>query len=104
MYGGSAGGYTAQAIGLEYTTASRGAFTGTFTVLAVPILVRPPYVQSLECLSRNTHPPNQTRPAWHTITLSAHLATRRSMTLCALPAQYLCWQLPEPLCHNESSA
>ena len=38
---GSAGGYTAQAIGLEYTTASRGAFTGTFTVLAVPMLVRP---------------------------------------------------------------
>ena len=37
---GSAGGYTAQAIGLEYTTASRGAFTGTFTVLAVPMLVR----------------------------------------------------------------
>ena len=34
-----AGGYTLQAIGLEYTTASRGAFTGTFTVLAVPILV-----------------------------------------------------------------
>ncbi|CAL5228166.1 g11247 [Coccomyxa viridis] len=33
------GGYTAQAIGLEYTTASRGAFTGTFTVLAVPLLV-----------------------------------------------------------------
>ncbi len=37
--GWAAGGYTAQAIGLEYTTASRGAFTGTFTVLAVPILV-----------------------------------------------------------------
>ena len=36
----SAGGYTAQATGLEYTTASRGAFTGTFTVLAVPMLVR----------------------------------------------------------------
>ena len=33
------GGYTAQAIGLEYTTAARGAFTGTFTVLAVPLLV-----------------------------------------------------------------
>ncbi|KAK9806318.1 hypothetical protein WJX72_010202 [[Myrmecia] bisecta] len=33
------GGYTAQALGLVYTTASRGAFTGTFTVLAVPILV-----------------------------------------------------------------
>ena len=34
-----AGGYTAQALGLEYTTAARGAFTGTFTVLAVPMLV-----------------------------------------------------------------
>lgn len=34
-----AGGYTLQAMGLELTTASRGAFTGTFTVLAVPILV-----------------------------------------------------------------
>ena len=34
-----AGGYTAQALGLEYTTAARGAFTGTFTVLAVPLLV-----------------------------------------------------------------
>ncbi|GMH33025.1 hypothetical protein BSKO_00859 [Bryopsis sp. KO-2023] len=33
------GGYTAQAIGLFSTTAARGAFTGTFTVLAVPILV-----------------------------------------------------------------
>ena len=44
MHGGSAGGYTAQAIGLEYTTASRGAFTGTFTVLAVPILVRPTHI------------------------------------------------------------
>ncbi|CAL8471255.1 g10797 [Coccomyxa elongata] len=33
------GGYTLQAMGLELTTASRGAFTGTFTVLAVPILV-----------------------------------------------------------------
>lgn len=32
-------GYTAQAIGLFSTTAARGAFTGTFTVLAVPILV-----------------------------------------------------------------
>ena len=51
MHGGSAGGYTAQAIGLEYTTASRGAFTGTFTVLAVPILVRPTYL--LQCLSCN---------------------------------------------------
>jgi hypothetical protein len=28
-----------QALGLENTTAARGAFTGTFTVLAVPILV-----------------------------------------------------------------
>ncbi len=35
----AAGGYTLQAMGLELTTASRGAFTGTFTVLAVPILV-----------------------------------------------------------------
>ena len=35
----ASGGYTAQAIGLEYTTAARGAFTGTFTVLAVPLLV-----------------------------------------------------------------
>ena len=34
-----AGGYILQAWGLEYTTASRGAFTGTFTVLAVPMLV-----------------------------------------------------------------
>ena len=33
------GGYMLQAWGLEYTTASRGAFTGTFTVLAVPMLV-----------------------------------------------------------------
>eukprot|EP01025_Chloroclados_australasicus_P015140 TRINITY_DN1720_c0_g2_i1.p1 TRINITY_DN1720_c0_g2~~TRINITY_DN1720_c0_g2_i1.p1 ORF type:complete len:445 (+),score=42.69 TRINITY_DN1720_c0_g2_i1:161-1336(+) len=33
------GGYQAQAIGLATTTAARGAFTGTFTVLAVPILV-----------------------------------------------------------------
>lgn len=33
------GGYTAQALGLISTTASRGAFTGTFTVLVVPILV-----------------------------------------------------------------
>lgn len=33
------GGYTAQALGLFSTTAARGAFTGTFTVLAVPILV-----------------------------------------------------------------
>lgn len=37
MYG--AGGYTAQALGLMETTAARGAFTGTFTVLAVPVLV-----------------------------------------------------------------
>jgi hypothetical protein len=34
-----AGGYTAQALGLMETTAARGAFTGTFTVLAVPVLV-----------------------------------------------------------------
>eukprot|EP01023_Acetabularia_acetabulum_P024822 TRINITY_DN2388_c0_g1_i3.p1 TRINITY_DN2388_c0_g1~~TRINITY_DN2388_c0_g1_i3.p1 ORF type:complete len:415 (-),score=76.07 TRINITY_DN2388_c0_g1_i3:3178-4422(-) len=33
------GGYQAQAYGLAATTAARGAFTGTFTVLAVPILV-----------------------------------------------------------------
>ncbi|KAK9800334.1 hypothetical protein WJX73_004585 [Symbiochloris irregularis] len=33
------GGYTAQALGLEYTTAAKGAFTGTFTVIAVPLLV-----------------------------------------------------------------
>eukprot|EP01026_Neomeris_dumetosa_P055725 TRINITY_DN5076_c0_g1_i3.p2 TRINITY_DN5076_c0_g1~~TRINITY_DN5076_c0_g1_i3.p2 ORF type:complete len:399 (+),score=36.97 TRINITY_DN5076_c0_g1_i3:1264-2460(+) len=33
------GGYQAQALGLATTTAARGAFTGTFTVLAVPILV-----------------------------------------------------------------
>lgn len=33
------GGYTAQALGLMSTTAARGAFTGTFTVLVVPILV-----------------------------------------------------------------
>lgn len=33
------GGYTAQASGLEMTTAARGAFTGTFTVVAVPLLV-----------------------------------------------------------------
>lgn len=33
------GGYTAQALGLVSTTAARGAFTGTFTVLVVPILV-----------------------------------------------------------------
>ena len=32
-------GYTAQAFGLEQTTAANGAFTGTFTVLSVPILV-----------------------------------------------------------------
>lgn len=32
-------GYTAQVLGLEYTTAAKGAFTGTFTVLAVPLLV-----------------------------------------------------------------
>ncbi|CAG9467883.1 unnamed protein product [Pedinophyceae sp. YPF-701] len=32
-------GYTAQAVGLAETDASRGAFTGTFTVLTVPILV-----------------------------------------------------------------
>jgi hypothetical protein len=35
----SAGGYTAQAVGLSMTSASHGAFTGTFTVLAVPMLV-----------------------------------------------------------------
>lgn len=33
------GGYTAQALGLVSTTAARGAFTGTFTVLVVPLLV-----------------------------------------------------------------
>lgn len=33
------GGYTAQALGLVSTTAGRGAFTGTFTVLVVPLLV-----------------------------------------------------------------
>lgn len=33
------GGYTAQALGLFSTTAARGAFTGTFMVIAVPILV-----------------------------------------------------------------
>eukprot|EP00884_Botryococcus_braunii_P020802 jgi/Botrbrau1/7405/Bobra.0112s0006.1 len=33
------GGYTAQALGLMQTTAARGAFTGTFTVLVVPVLV-----------------------------------------------------------------
>lgn len=33
------GGYTAQALGLFTTTAARGAFTGTFMVIAVPILV-----------------------------------------------------------------
>mmetsp|Transcript_20667 Transcript_20667/g.62280 ORF Transcript_20667/g.62280 Transcript_20667/m.62280 type:complete len:473 (+) Transcript_20667:213-1631(+) len=33
------GGYTAQAYGLEMTTAARGAFTSTFTVVAVPLLV-----------------------------------------------------------------
>jgi len=32
-------GYSAQAVGLVTTDASRGAFTGTFTVLTVPILV-----------------------------------------------------------------
>lgn len=32
------GGYAMQAEGLELTTASRGAFTGTFTVLLVPLL------------------------------------------------------------------
>lgn len=34
-----AAGYTAQAFGLSMTSASHGAFTGTFTVLAVPMLV-----------------------------------------------------------------
>lgn len=34
-----AAGYTAQAFGLSLTSASHGAFTGTFTVLAVPLLV-----------------------------------------------------------------
>ena len=34
-----AAGYTAQAFGLAQTTASHGAFTSTFTVLAVPLLV-----------------------------------------------------------------
>lgn len=48
MHEHSAGGYTAQAVGLEYTTASRGAFTGTFTVLAVPILVRTPQENLLQ--------------------------------------------------------
>lgn len=33
------GGYSAQAYGLEMTSAARGAFTSTFTVVAVPILV-----------------------------------------------------------------
>eukprot|EP00892_Ulva_mutabilis_P003883 jgi/Ulvmu1/1867/UM012_0023.1 len=32
-------GYTCQAIGLSMTSASHGAFTGTFTVVAVPLLV-----------------------------------------------------------------
>ena len=52
-----AGGYTAQAIGLEYTTASREAFTGTFTVLAVPILVRPPSKYMLVYLPQYSLPP-----------------------------------------------
>ena len=34
-----AAGYTAQSVGLAMTSASHGAFTGTFTVLAVPMLV-----------------------------------------------------------------
>jgi len=34
-----AAGYTAQAFGLSQTSAAHGAFTGTFTVLAVPVLV-----------------------------------------------------------------
>lgn len=33
------GGYLLQAYGLEVTTAARGAFTSTFTVVAVPLLV-----------------------------------------------------------------
>lgn len=33
------GGYLLQAYGLEMTTAARGAFTSTFTVVAVPLLV-----------------------------------------------------------------
>lgn len=39
VYASCLGGYTAQALGLQYTTAANGAFTGTFTVLVVPLLV-----------------------------------------------------------------